>query len=299
MHIYVEGVDKTGKSTLVNKLRASFKQYPFTKFDQPINWYNEYASWITQSGKDALCDRSPLGQLVYGPVMRNEVGDNGKVYSLFNLLKTRNAAVVYCYRSEENIKKAFVDDKETYITANLIPALLDKYNEVLDADTFPLPVFEYNFDDDKTGEKIKELIENLKSIASDDREVYKFPYNGTFAPKTLFVGECFNDTNKTRPNAVPFDFGRASHYMKSVVPINADVGYINAFGDNNTLKYKIEKIKPQTVVALGNKAADACKKAKVQAISMCHPAHIFRYPDSKRTNVTRQGWIDQILTIIK
>lgn len=87
-HIAVEGIDRIGKSTLINNIVSEFELFQIRKFSKPeINSkHKTFLSYQQESFTDVmkeikktkdnlLFDRFTLGEMVYSPLYRNYSGD--------------------------------------------------------------------------------------------------------------------------------------------------------------------------------------------------------------------------------
>lgn len=90
MLLIVEGLDNTGKTTLIKSLRKCFFKSPKTTtihcvsppIDCSVNWaYEHYraildtCSDLVSQGWDVILDRSHIGEDVFGPIFRGENAD--------------------------------------------------------------------------------------------------------------------------------------------------------------------------------------------------------------------------------
>lgn len=129
-HIIIEGIDKTGKSTLAKYLSKKFN-LPIKKFSAPDgNPYNDYLDFIKNETKPHIIDRFYLGELVYGPVKR------GKSWLTPENVKTLE---LECFRQETfNILtdadiqitgQRFIQEKENFLQQADIEPIMRLYRE--------------------------------------------------------------------------------------------------------------------------------------------------------------------------
>ena len=156
-YIILEGIDKSGKSTLAKYLSENLK-IPIIKFSAPKgDPYSEYLEFLQNNKKPAILDRFYLGELVYGPIMRGKSGLNKShqmvLESMCYNLKTIN---IYTSNEKDIIAKRFIDENETFLKVEQIPEVLKKYEEVIDKSS--LNWWRY------TGNSKKDLESILKAI---------------------------------------------------------------------------------------------------------------------------------------
>lgn len=71
--IIIEGMDNSGKSTLVQRLAEDLKLCKVATYHKPSSFkmIQEYDSWLTSSPQPIIMDRHPMiSDLVYGKVLR-------------------------------------------------------------------------------------------------------------------------------------------------------------------------------------------------------------------------------------
>lgn len=156
MLIYIEGVDKQGKTTLAKKLCDVFKA-EYIKFNQPkLPPFEEYAGFIASIDPDKhyVLDRFFVGELVYGPIYRGKTGVSyGQLAELEKMLleKQPESVMIYCETSMNEVKKNFVKDKEEFAKLEDIERIREAYHEVLRRVSIPVIDFDYTKDLDHSG----------------------------------------------------------------------------------------------------------------------------------------------------
>ncbi len=113
--IILEGIDKSGKSTIANFLKEKFG-FEIVKCSQPKgDAYKEYVSKLNKVNKNTVFDRFCYGELVYGPLYRGKSQiDNKKLANIETLASAKNAIIIYCYDKPELIAKRFNKDKKSF-----------------------------------------------------------------------------------------------------------------------------------------------------------------------------------------
>lgn len=133
-HIIIEGLDKTGKTTLA-KFLSEKTGMPIKKFSNPAPGEDpsvEYAEFVV-SAQPCVVDRMHLSEMAYGPVMRGESTVDENVQRVIEgLLARRGSSVgVYCYADEEDLKRRFEEDGETFIKPEDILAIKEGFDRAL------------------------------------------------------------------------------------------------------------------------------------------------------------------------
>ncbi|MQB01812.1 MAG: hypothetical protein GEU78_16285, partial [Actinobacteria bacterium] len=132
MLIILEGADKVGKSTLARDLEPD----KILHATQPTgDWFQEYAEplefYRPGAGLDVVCDRWHLGELVYGPLYRDQslVGDEQLAYlSLF--LASRGATIVLADCDEEVHAEVLRREPDGFLMPEDAEHVLQKFRTV-------------------------------------------------------------------------------------------------------------------------------------------------------------------------
>lgn len=171
MFIILEGIDKTGKTSLANYLSKKFK-LPIIKFSKPKgDPFTEYYEFLLNHKTPAILDRFYLGEEVYGPVKRGKSAltrvQFRKIESLVAKLKTFN---IYTYTSFAEIKHNFIKEKEEYATLNDIMKLKNQYDVATYYSKFDWYNFNYLYDEnyEKIDKKIEEWYNQVINSLKED-----------------------------------------------------------------------------------------------------------------------------------
>lgn len=132
-HIIIEGVDKTGKTTLANELSRIFGM-PIKKFSAPKDGraFESYADFLLNEKTPHIIDRCYMSELAYGPVVRGTSQVSPLQKQLLETAIEGSVICLYCYDTEEAIAGRFDTDKEEYTSKGQIARLLKEYDEQLD-----------------------------------------------------------------------------------------------------------------------------------------------------------------------
>lgn len=134
--IIIEGVDNTGKSTLLKKI---LEEFPFL---EPIRMENavtatvgEYRSFVWtvlgfEESKHLIFDRLLFSEVIYGPIIRDGIRMTmEEVRAAFRLLRFHEPYIIYCRRTAEQIRETFGEREQMDGVANNIEALVKSYDE--------------------------------------------------------------------------------------------------------------------------------------------------------------------------
>lgn len=145
MILLVEGVDKSGKTSLIQELLKKFPGAIVIKNEhKPTDYSPEFIAGVyagLYSGLRRLhktqdpfiiLDRSHITEIVYGHVLRNynayEVYDWKKVEEKIK----KYTLLVYMYAPQEVLERRYVEEKEEFILEKHIPELLANYEVYLE-----------------------------------------------------------------------------------------------------------------------------------------------------------------------
>lgn len=142
--VIVEGVDGSGKSTLIRKLREQSKRYFWiassSSRPKTLPDLQDALHWVGQASYLKLpivCDRFPLiSEVVYGPILR---GSN-----LLDQLNRRDQAsaaallsevdrIIYCRPHKDVIKENLSKNLQMDGVKNRLGDLINRYDDVMDS----------------------------------------------------------------------------------------------------------------------------------------------------------------------
>jgi thymidylate kinase len=147
MLIIVEGMDKTGKSTLCNYLMKKLPEaYLIKNGVKPLDASLEERAKIKKaydsifkaynmafSDQILIVDRFVISELVYSYKRGYDAKKDTDIMEFVKFIEDmeNNAAIVYCTAPAEVIEQKFIDDKEDYTKIEEIVPLMKKYDEAL------------------------------------------------------------------------------------------------------------------------------------------------------------------------
>lgn len=128
--IIIEGMDNTGKTTLIEQLQKEFKlpsartgTYP-RKLEDITRWHN----WCSACPRTLIVDRHPaISDLVYGPIIRNHTcSTEGMAYHARN-----QNYLVFCDPTLPVIQKTYDDRDQMEGTHENLPKLYNAYQDLM------------------------------------------------------------------------------------------------------------------------------------------------------------------------
>lgn len=144
--IIIEGVDKTGKSTLAKRLSDN-TGLPIVHLGVPEEGRDHfrYLKGLIEAHPDGVIfDRFHFGDYVYAGTTRDtEALSQEEFAAVEDILIGRNALLIYCHDDPEQIRQRFEADGEDLIPASRISNLLERYDDILRRSK--LIAFRYNF----------------------------------------------------------------------------------------------------------------------------------------------------------
>lgn len=162
MRIIIEGNDKTGKSTLARAL-SEFFNMEIVKFSQPKtdNPFEEYVKVFGYTDKkwlvkldgfidNVICDRSWIGEQVYGPIYRDKKMRKSQVRKLDWACRENWDIIIFCNTDKNLIRKKFKEDNETFTNPSHIGRIERYFVKTLKELSTPILYYDWrigNIDD--------------------------------------------------------------------------------------------------------------------------------------------------------
>ena len=142
--LIVEGLDGSGKTTLINNLLNHGWQLL-----KPLNIDNslqKYQLLLNKSSDKSIMDRCFISEMVYGKVLTNRTKlTEQEYYELLNLYSKYNSNIVYLYAPKSILLKRRNNDvKDKFVLSKYYEELLNEFQKRLDQANNFLPVFKIN-----------------------------------------------------------------------------------------------------------------------------------------------------------
>ena len=148
--ILLEGIDRSGKSTVINNLIRSQVSTLFKLYNKPANnsyyerervriAYNElfHQAELNNASSTVIFDRSYPSEIVYSIRRDYDAFWDSFWWELEDTLKGR-AVIVYCFVDPDELVKRFTTTRESHLRLEEIPQILDRYNLFLDRTRLPV-----------------------------------------------------------------------------------------------------------------------------------------------------------------
>ena len=179
MLIIIEGMDKTGKSTLCNYLLKNLpdafllkngekpKDDSKEERDKIKSAYEKIFDAYSSSFKNSvlIVDRFLISEFVYSYKRGYEAMKDRELLDMIDKLYYMNALIIYCNVDKKIIEKKFIEDKEDYTKVEEIEYLLKRYDISLSLFE-KIPKITYNYTittPEQVARKIKQMIEAKKN----------------------------------------------------------------------------------------------------------------------------------------
>lgn len=142
--LIVEGLDGSGKTTLINNLLNHGGQ--LLKPSNIDNSLQKYQLLLNKSSDKSIMDRSFISEMVYRKVLTNRTKlTEQEYYELLNLYSKYNSNIVYLYAPKSILLKRRNNDlKDKFVLSKYYEELLNEFQKCLDQANNFLPVFKIN-----------------------------------------------------------------------------------------------------------------------------------------------------------
>ena len=249
MIFLLEGLDKTGKSTLAEVLRKKLR-CEIVKFSAPgSDAYLEYSRFLDSNNptKDYILDRFCHGELCYGPVLRgrSQLSFEDLRYLELRLLSF-GVVPIYCFTDVNHICENMVNRREESTKINQVIPIVKNFNALL-ADSTCLDWLHYNFKLQKLKAFVKKLciLKRPKSLTKLQLKNWLGPSN----PKVVFVLDKKN-INLADKHILDSISGR---FLLNCL-WKTQHNWFNKFAYTNQARLNLSLINGRRVIALGQKA---------------------------------------------
>jgi len=285
--LIIEGPDGAGKTTLCNYLvKKGFRYFhegPPPAEGDMIEYYAAKLWKAMHSRSPVVFDRFHLGEMIYGPIARNN--DRVGYYGMRMFRRVFRSQAVRCVIAAppweicyQNWKKKFEAGDDYLRSASKFK---DCYHRFMG-----LSAYHHTFDYTQIS------IENwyLNYFKSGDMNKETFPAWAIGCPSARFliIGERTNGTETDFPF---FNSKNSSRFLNEAL---WEAGYhedelmfTNTFsrkGNARDIRQVSDRLRGVTVaLAFGESAQEACRKADIPFVSLMRPACFFRFHQKRRS----------------
>jgi thymidylate kinase len=154
-HVIIEGLDKTGKSTLGLELAKRLYMPVINRLKVRNNIFTEIMDFLDNTKQDYIIDRLHLSELAYGPVKRGKVRlSEEQLEEIESRLLDMGTYNIYCYGDTKDIEARFDSLKEDYLTKDDIAPVLHEFEKAIDASALTWHPYKIGDDYDEIAAKI-------------------------------------------------------------------------------------------------------------------------------------------------
>lgn len=290
--IILEGVDKSGKSTLAQKILDWYPELTLKKFGIPKgNPIPEYIDELLRYHNNVLYDRFIYGEVPYSIVKKRERFMRSFELTMLDLMvQSYPHLVIYVCPDRQTIFDRLAKEPDNYVNSTDILQLIEEYDNVFSFITSKTVFYVSPRADDKLKEYIATYACNVNKHARFQYWKHNCsPGIGTLDPYYLFVGERYN------PNAefqVTFWSGAGEYLLQMMryAEIKLDLcHFTNAFTSNTGItEEQINFFNAKKIIALGSIASDRLKELGIEHTKIYHPAFWLRFKSGKELLYIKQ-----------
>lgn len=293
MLVIVEGVDGVGKSTFVDLLQRMTRSVVNSGRRSPVMLktgpperpdacpFQEYEARLyphLDAQDDVICDRWHVGELAYGPVLRNHSRlDPAGLLHVELFLRRAGAVVVYLHQPAQELERRLMTRGDDLVSPYQLDRLKSYYHGWLECTILPTFVFR------DPGEVEADAVIDFALTQEYANSAYPvYPEStlvGSFKPEVVLFGERrggrppheFRSAFVPRPNT-------SGHYLLSHLPesLESRVALVNACETEDPYEVWRELDQPHAV-ALGREAHRALLDAGVPHGAVPHPQYWRRF----------------------
>jgi len=277
--IIVEGLDRTGKTTLSQAIKRETGT-AYIHFAKPTaHPLDEYVEPVIDC-PHAVFDRYHWGEMVWPQIFGRETECDWRMFLYIELaLQSRGAVVVHAQRDLDAVEAACVRDGEPLVADKIKPA---NHLFRIARERSILPVWDWSW-----GESFVQICGQAAARASWSRRCTRITHRfiGEDSPDVLLVGDVAGPTQEaTRPLPfVPFK-NTSGHYLMGaltyLVP-KLKPAIVNAKQPDGVryepLAELWEEMGEPPIIALGSNAAARLEQLKLEYNQVVHPQYARRF----------------------
>lgn len=289
MLIILEGPDCVGKSTLAERIAATFmhsrQPYHLFRAGPPGKTHplNAYVTPLLRFGPEdvVLCDRWHVGEVVYPCVMDRPTRMTVGMFNWIELfLQSRGATTLVLNEPDEKLIRRFSERGDDYVNAPQLLRAAEVFRRIA-----PTLLTRTRLDVDVV------LAAALREQAVHDLRAKYTTWIGSPLPEVLLMGDvraCDGQTckHKTKhdlagPAFMPYDSTSGAFLFGALNPLPADVAVANACDVDDPFELWQDLERPK-IVALGVEAAKKLASYGLSFAAVPHPQYVRRFHHGAR-----------------
>lgn len=286
MLIILEGVDRTGKSTLAAALHQAIAHSELRHCDRPeqhplVEYEGDLDDYVPSDGNTVIYDRHLWGERVWPKIYGRETQYTNEMHLHAELfLQSRGAVVVHCVSGEKAIISRLIAASDPHPPHDQVSIALTLFNKVQAASR--LPILRYDFTDTSLEDAVNLIVDMADSYEMSVDNVPTSHWIGDPYPSLLLVGD---RPGPSTPDgaAVPFrPYTGASgvYLMRALASVKRSYAITNVLdgnGDEVPLTKLWISLGWPRVAALGKLASEALEAVGVPHTAMPHPQFVRRF----------------------
>lgn len=281
MILVIEGADKTGKTKLARYM-ADRLNWKYVHFGPPgQDPAREYANYLLSLREPVVCDRFFVGELVYGPMLRNSIMDPLKQQVIERLARLRGMVLVHAVTPWDVVHGRFINSKDKeHVNLAQNEKAYKAFKQVMKLRN----VMTYTY----SGVTVKDMTEMADFLIDPVKKAKHLAMKarasctgiGTIqGPKMVLVGESVN--MKTSWMGLPFDNGPAAEFLDQAIhDAKIDESKLYLTNADMLCKSEVDLLNSTGTTqwtALGNEADAKLKELGVEHAVMYHPQYWRRF----------------------
>lgn len=292
MRLILEGIDGSGKSTILEEIRKRFPEVETDHLQKPPKgvtphqWSDYFRAAYDKCG---LLSRSHVSERVYGALIRKRsLIDAWQNWLLTLQLQVRGFRIAYIVVPPGQMQSRIVGRGDKM--SDYDRWVLDHMNEMHRLYMESLPPHLVTLVDNQDGNLEKAVQRCLEvGIHPNQTNPMELRGIGSLTPKFILVGDELTRRRWDFPHAKPFDFGEAAKMLHRALGHRYDFYLMNSrhpdLGDVRSqfqLDAELRRFAGVPIIALGNEALTRIRKVGKETVSVIpHPQYWrrFKYHD--------------------
>lgn len=280
MLIICEGVDGSGKSTLVDELKRRLPKarvlHRGPPQRDPLEEYElDLQDYQPGTGQHVICDRWHVGEMIYGPLYRGESKLKGSgAWHIEALLQSRGAVLVHLDLDLRDVQRRLAKRGEDYLQAEHVEHVHREYKRLFRQ----TPVRTLTFSEQLTRENVDHILEVGAHYECKATPLAAFTtYVGPTSPTILALGEKRGPTDQRFTTAfAPLGGTSGKYLLDAILPGSPyQLGLANALEED--VPQLVKMLRGPAVVTLGVAAHQHLEELEIEHGAVPHPQWVRRF----------------------